>query len=82
MGNKMWILVITILAIVDSRELTSSIATHDFESENSCKTARDIYLNDLKPILDDLNKGMVERGRVGQVQQPSEIFSKAVCVKR
>ena len=80
----MWVLIVTFLAMGDppSLHFASQVTMHDFNSEQSCKEARDAYMAGLEKTIENLNAALADEIKVGELKGPNEVLLKSICVKK
>jgi len=78
----MWIMIITFLLYSDPTQGRFSPAVNSiaFSSKNTCEAARDVYLAELKPISEQINKSANENIQLGVVRAPNGVIISAICV--
>ena len=78
----MWVMIITFLLYSDPTQgrFSPAVSTALFSSKGSCESARDVYLAELKPIADQINKSANENISLGIIRAPNGVIVSAICV--
>ena len=78
----MWLMIITFLLYSDPTQgrFSPAVNTAVFSSKSSCESAREVYLAELKPIADQINKAATANIDLGTVRAPNGVIISAICV--